>query len=265
MKMAIQYEKLSDAEKLLFDLGIRQPGEIDLDAIALTRNVKVNYRPLVGCEAQIVGNKKKAIAIINQNSSPARQRFSLAHELGHWRYHKGRQLTCRTDGSGLAMNRQTKNYMHERVADEYASELLMPSYLFRPLAREFKKIDLNSARLLNNEFSASLTATLIKLIKSGLEPAMLICHSQGKREWFVSGPDIPSKWFPKDELEVNSEAFSVLYGNDRETRRALVEANAWYDRSEAYKYEVYEQSVRISDKEILTIVTFKDFGMIDCE
>ena len=45
------------AERMLMDLGISEPKEIDLDAIAWTKGAVVNYRPMDGCEATIVGSK----------------------------------------------------------------------------------------------------------------------------------------------------------------------------------------------------------------
>jgi hypothetical protein len=45
----------SPAERMLMGLGISEPKEIDLDAIAWTKGAVVNYRPMDGCEATIVG------------------------------------------------------------------------------------------------------------------------------------------------------------------------------------------------------------------
>jgi Zn-dependent peptidase ImmA (M78 family) len=71
------------AEGLVQDLGITDPRDIDLDAIAHLLGVTVRYQPLKGCEALIVGSGQRAIVMINSVSSPERQRFSLGHELGH--------------------------------------------------------------------------------------------------------------------------------------------------------------------------------------
>ena len=88
---------LSAAERLLQDLGVTEPGEIDLEAIAYHLNATVQYRPLDGCEARIVGHGHRAIITVNARSSPRRNRFSIAHELGHWHHHKGKRLVCRAD------------------------------------------------------------------------------------------------------------------------------------------------------------------------
>jgi hypothetical protein len=41
-----------------------------------------------------------------------------------------------------------------------------------------------------------------------------------------------------------------------------VGADAWFDRWEADRYEVYEQTIRIGDAEILTLVRVDDPGML---
>lgn len=89
--------RLRPAELLLQELGITEPREIDLEAIAWTQGVHVRYRPLDGCEARIIGCGDRAIITVNDRSSARRQRFSIGHELGHWKWHRGRILVCRAD------------------------------------------------------------------------------------------------------------------------------------------------------------------------
>ena len=74
--------EISPAETLLQELGVTEPSEIDLEAIAFYVNARIRYRSLDGCEARIVGNADQAIITVNQNSQWRRKRFSIAHELG---------------------------------------------------------------------------------------------------------------------------------------------------------------------------------------
>ena len=59
---------LTAAERLLQDLGVSEPGEIDLEAIAYHLNARVQYKPLDGCEARIVGAGDRAIITVNNRS-----------------------------------------------------------------------------------------------------------------------------------------------------------------------------------------------------
>ena len=80
---------LTPAERLLQELGITEPNEIELDAIAHHVGACVRYRPLQGCEARIIGTGDRAIITVKSDSHPRRKRFSIAHELGHWYHHRG--------------------------------------------------------------------------------------------------------------------------------------------------------------------------------
>ena len=74
---------LRPAERILLELGIERPDQIELEAIAWTGGAAVKYRPLDQCEAMIVGTERRAIITVNSNALLRRRRFSLAHEIGH--------------------------------------------------------------------------------------------------------------------------------------------------------------------------------------
>ena len=64
------------AEQLLVELGVSEAKEIDLLAIADCVGAQVLYRRLVGCEAQIIGFKNRAIIYVSDGARPSRKRFS---------------------------------------------------------------------------------------------------------------------------------------------------------------------------------------------
>ena len=71
---------LSPPERVLQQLGVTEPDDIDLEAIAWTLGAEVRYRQLDGCEARIIGCGDRAIITVNERSSPRRRRFSVGHE-----------------------------------------------------------------------------------------------------------------------------------------------------------------------------------------
>lgn len=250
----------SPAEELLQDLGISDPRDIDLEAIAFDQGATVKYQSLRGCEARIVGYGSRGIITVDPDNDPSRVRFSIGHELGHWHQHRGRSLICRSDEIN---NPGRKSTDPERVADSYAADLVLPRYLFVPRARELGATNVDNLKILADEFSTSLRATAIRLVEYGPDPAMLVCHGPGGRRWFNRPRQIPERWFPRDELDADSYAIDVLHGKDRQSRRALTGADAWFDRREADRYELYEQSIKAGNGEILTFLIFKDEEMLD--
>jgi IrrE N-terminal-like domain len=251
--------QLRAAELLLQTLGITDPRDIDLEAIAFDRGALVRHGVLDGCEARIVGYGSRAIITVDDRKPRTRQRFSAAHELGHWHYHRGRYLICRPDE---IVDSRRDSLDPERVADFYAADLLLPRYLFIPRATALGISCFESVETLSKEYSTSVPATAIRLVEYGPEPAMLVCHGPTGRKWFNRPRHIPEHWFPRDELAAESSAMDVLYGKNRFNRRVLVGAEAWFDRRDASRFEVYEQSFKISDQEILTLLVFTDEEML---
>jgi hypothetical protein len=210
-------------------------------------------------DTRIIGCNDTAIITIGQGCSPTRKRFSLAHEIGHWTHHRGQTLVCRVEES-----RPQDKMSPERVANTFAADLLMPKYLFAPAARAYPKLNFQTARDLAGVFRTSLLATAIRLVDLGHSPALLVCHSTSGREWFTRGPHVPSRWFPRNDLDADSFAFGVLFGGQQDdTMPRRIGAEAWFDRWEAQQYEVHEQSVSTAGDEVLTIVLITDPRMLE--
>src|SRR5438270_14080264 len=82
----------SEAKRVLNETGLtRLP--IPVDAIARKLGAFISFRPLEGDTSGMLF-RESGTAMIGVNSThPAtRQRFTIAHELGHLRLHKGRPL-----------------------------------------------------------------------------------------------------------------------------------------------------------------------------
>lgn len=250
---------LSAAERVLIQLGISRPQEIDLDAIAWHLGAAVKYRHMDSADATIVGSPTRAVIAVNSSNIATRQRFSLAHELGHWHYHRGQILVCAPndirDFSGGPLD-------PERQADAFASDLILPGYLFRPIATKLKKVTLALARELADEFSASITATLIKILKQNYFPILLVCHGKKRRRWFKRANMVPDGWFPREDLDADSFAFEILHNGAAEDRFPRKNgAGAWFDFRNVDRFELLEQSFPLPHQEVLTILTIPSEGL----
>ena len=250
---------LRPAERLLQGLGITRPDEIDLEAIAWECGAAVRYRALDQCEATIVGFEKRAIITINNKNLPVRQRFSLGHEIGHWHNDKGKVLFCGPRDIGNPAHRSLDP---EHRADQFASDLILPSYMFGPRIAKLKRLALSDIGEIAEEFSASRTATLIKLVESNRFPIVAVCYGQEKRKWFQRAPMIPDWWFPNDELDHESIAFELLFGGASQSNYPRkIGADAWFHFSGADRYEVREQSFLLPGNEVLTMLVLPEDGI----
>jgi Zn-dependent peptidase ImmA (M78 family) len=245
------------AERMLMDLGITEPKEIDLDAIAYTKGAVVNYRPMDGCEASIVGSKRRAVISVNSRSMPERRRFSLAHEIGHWHHHRGRILFC---GKNDVCNFANDALNPERQADSFASDLLLPSYMLEPRLRKIKRPTLAAARDLVDEFEASLTATLFKMTVLNRFPIIIVCHNKERRRWFEPAKMIQPWWRPVWTLDRQTFAADMLFNGAAEQNfPRKMPADAWFDfKGCDDRLEVEEQSFLLPNEEVMTVLKLPD-------
>jgi len=92
--------------------------------------------------------------VINNQVHPLRQRFSQAHEWGHYFLHPHIRLSLDIQ----------KNTHYDYEANRFAEELLMPETLFRRLYRELWVADrLHVNRQLSRMFAVSRQAVRVRM------------------------------------------------------------------------------------------------------
>lgn len=247
------------AERLLKGLGIGAAKDIDLDAIAWSMGAVVKYRHMDKADATIVGSQTRAVIAINSSSIPTRRRFSLAHELGHWHHHRGRILFCGPSDIG---GHPSGPLSPERQADAFASDLILPGYLVRPLIAKMAKLNLSKTREIAEEFKASLTATLMRILNENAFPMLLVCHGKDKRKWFRRADMVPTWWFPRADLDPDTFAFEILHSKATEdTFPRKNGAGAWFDFRDVDRFEIFEQSFPLPNDEVLTVLTIPQEGL----
>ena len=93
--------KLTPAERLLQELGVAEPEEIDLEAIAFHLGASVRFRKLDGCEARIIGCNDAGIITIGEDCSYlvilANFATEIAGGFGEFRQRIGREREVARD------------------------------------------------------------------------------------------------------------------------------------------------------------------------
>lgn len=242
------------AEKLINELGISDPADIDIEAIGQYCCATIVYEKLTGCEARIVGNGDRAIITVNCGSPRGRQRFSAAHELGHWMYDRNRiGFVC----TNTQFRSQWGAVNREKAANEFAADLLLPRTIFGRYSYA-SPVTIEAVRNLATKFETSLAATAIRLVKHGSFPAMVVYLVQGVRKWFVAGPDIPSVLRPRETPSVNTTAGELLRGGNAPLKPQNVQADGWLTHPRSEWYELVEDSVKFRDGSILSLLWWKN-------
>jgi hypothetical protein len=247
-----------DGAEVLRDLGITEPGEIDLDAIAFHCGATVHCAPLRGCAAHIIGHGDRAVITVDKASPRTRQRFSIGHELGHWMWHRGRALSCQQRD----MDRPWSALDQEAVANGFAADLLMPEFLFGPRVNG-KAVSFDTVDALAAEFSVSRSAAAIRVVDLGSYEAMALCSGRAGIEWFHGSKRVQGHFWPHKQLSRDSDAWDILMkGGMGNQRPQTVDADDWIDHVDAAKYEILEHSVRYGEG-VLTLLWWRNDRMIE--
>ena len=243
------------AEDCIAEFGITDPKEIDVEAIAYDLGVEVRYERLAGCDATLVGVGNRAIATIQFSARPTRQRFSVGHELGHWHHHRGQSFRCRVDD--MSLNLAEADRAKEREADSYAAHLLMPGQLFKPRIKEIKAPSMAELALVAEDFDCGLLSTALRLIDVNTVPAILTCYDRQGLRWERRTPDVPRRWYLKQQLDEDSFAYDLLTKGKEEKAFRKSAADTWFTNADGDKYELREHSVPMGS-EVLTLLLPED-------
>jgi Zn-dependent peptidase ImmA (M78 family) len=102
---------------------------VPVEEIARQLGATVVYEPMDrGVSGMLIRDGSSVVIGVNAGHSPARQRFSIAHEIGHLVLHRGRpmvldhvRLNLRDEKSSTATDTE------EIQANAFAAELIMPA------------------------------------------------------------------------------------------------------------------------------------------
>jgi len=135
-------------KRLLREHGIKGP-PVPVDDIARKLGAQVRYIPFEE-QGEISGmlfrDGRQTVIGVNSLHHPNRQRFTIAHEIGHMHLHKGKEI--HVDKTLFTMNLRDDvssdaSDPDEIQANHFAAELLMPSQLLMTDLTE-QRIDLEN-------------------------------------------------------------------------------------------------------------------------
>lgn len=236
---------------VLRDIGISQPQEIDLDFIAFTLNAEVIYESLQGYEANIFGSSNKAVITVNSDTIESRQRFSLAHEIGHWMNDRGKNLSieCSTgdinqkqNGKGMSV-RQSR----EARANVFASHLMMPDFMMADLSD--MPVNMDTVRYIAGTYNTSLVSSAGRLIEITKKPAMVALWSHnGTRRWFNRSSSLSESIWPLQSISDVEQSFVV-------SNSLRISDTKWIDPRSAKEHPVTE-SVYDNGYDVISLLSW---------
>lgn len=176
--------------QILRQFGIGPPVNIKEIALELSKARfpddpinKVVGDNLPGFEGALVpiGDKKGWAILYNDSvTSSGRINFTLAHELGHYLLHRGKQekFEC-GDRDMLSWN--TDYGLIEAEANKFASYLLMPIDDFKKQIDD--NINMDIFKHCADRYQVSLTAAILKWLEFTTQKAVLVVSREGYMLW----------------------------------------------------------------------------------
>lgn len=216
------------ANALLKELGFSTI-PIDPYSIASKLGIKVSEDNCDGYTgALIVVGGIALISIKKSIREYARKRFTIAHELGHFRIPGHLEegmigLKC-TDKD---LNTFWENNGKESQANSFAAELLMPKKQFLKRTKH-KDLTFDLINDLTTEFETSLTATAYRYVELTDDYA-LIRSENGIIKSFFKGDGFPFYVRGYGQLSEESMAIEFFKGNELPRNWESVSADCWID------------------------------------
>lgn len=155
------------AVELLLQASIKEP-PIPVERIAVNLGARIRYEPFEGeLSGLLFREQDRSIIGVNALHPKTRQRFTIAHEIGHMCLHQYDQLHVDRQYPGLRRDKRSAESIDpdEIAANAFAAELLMPAFM---LERDLNGhvVDFENdefVRRLASKYKVSLQAMIVRL------------------------------------------------------------------------------------------------------
>lgn len=226
------------AEAIVTEMGIVAPS-IDPFAIAAEHGIEVQAKPaeVEGVSGMLLRHGDSFGILYSTNvASIGFQRFSVAHELGHY-FLDGHCDQLLSAGLHVSRAGQGSPDPFEQEADAFASGLLMPRTLLRPLLAR-RELCLDLLTDIADAFKTSLSATGLRIAELSHNPMALVVSRAGTIEYCQMSesmkPHARRGWLKRgDRLPPGSVSALLAADGDAVLRAGRREADVdiadWYD------------------------------------
>jgi Zn-dependent peptidase ImmA (M78 family) len=162
------------AEEVLTRCNVRS-APVPVEKIAAAYNITLRALPASDdISGAIVRTQEKVIIAVNPTHAPTRQRFTIAHELGHFFFHKDMAEHVEQD-LRVSWRRVSKDDTgidwREVQANKFAAELLMPEDMLMRDLDDYPDVNRRTIENLARRYQVSPLAMQIRLTSLGLIPS----------------------------------------------------------------------------------------------
>ena len=209
-----------EAEKLLREVGV---DSLPIDPFAIARQLDIALRPLPATAGGASGMLLHVCGVFGIGypthiDNEGFRRFSVAHEIGHYRLpgHVHAVLGVNGQHHSKAGFRSADRY--EQEADQFAAALLMPSKLFAAAIGRAGD-GLEAVETLQERCETSLEATAIRYAQTSRTPVAVVRSRAGTIDYaFMSSPlrDFPGLDWIRRGTPLPSDSVTATFNADTE-------------------------------------------------
>ncbi len=246
---------ISAAQELHSYLGWTSPSDYTVEEIANALGIVVKDVPTKGSEGRVIARGNTGIISINSNISLGGKRnFIIGHEIAHFLLHQ--HLMVFFSDSDKTLSEWHHKGSHEREANIFATELLMPAQLFTKKVTG-QKLSIALIHDISKFFNVSLLATFLRYISYGKFPVMVIYMENKIVKWKQASTDFPFQWLPiGSKVPVYTVAGDHFYNNTHEDKPAKVDAIEWFPEDSQIRYKkdwkLWEQCYSVSPNSLVS-------------
>ncbi len=197
------------ANALRLKYCIEEPG-FNIEALARALGLDVIYGGLENIDAWLLrrGDGTGVIRVSATIANPNRRRFSIAHEIGHWILHEGKNQGY------LCTAKDLSDYIkspEETEANWFAATLLMPRHL---VSEAIKGKDPSFAIIeqITRDFGTSKIAAARRFVELTKERVILVYSSSGHVEWRAKSKAAQYDALASETIPEDSWTFKVSSG-----------------------------------------------------
>jgi hypothetical protein len=249
------------AGKLLLDYAIERPDQIQLEDIAWDLGMDIAYKPLSGCEANLIRIGKSGTITVNQRlEGKPSARFAIGHEIGHWAMHQeySQFFLCTTEDL-----REYRNSGMEQEANTFSCDLLMPRFMM-PKELWIGDPSLTQVQIIAEQFGVSLTSAAVRWADVS-KHALLSVFSDGKNVtwWRRNDGKCNGLWCTsRQQVPVDSVTAHLAANTGITQFTKELPADAWFGHVEWLRAKtLVESSMRLGRTgSMLTLLWLPEMG-----
>lgn len=186
--------------------------------------------------------KSRGVILYNSNRRKTRQRFTIAHELGHFLLPWQRQTNFQCSAADLTPGENRSDW--EVQANEFAAQLLLPDSLFKAQLRKLGAPELKHVSDLGETFETSIEFTARRYVELSEYPCAVVFSKDNVVRYSVASPYFEHRLCVRKGSALPTKSTSRVASGDSD-EWVDIDAYWWLEESRSTRQpdEVYEQTL----------------------